>query len=225
LWYLGEGVQEQMMVTYDIHRNETGNAKRYNLTVSFESKNENGDWLSEFRIVDNASLLATEVVLREYDLHPIWISDNSSLLNPFIDDYIQSIKLFDSFAERREPRDLEASSWGGLACDGCPRVRPHDLEIVSVPAGAFNATLVDYGISFSIWVLDDFPYPIKGTIHERVSPSNSIGYSFELIEATIKGVPIPEFSQPYLVALFAITSVIIISMYIGLKKTRLNSTL
>jgi hypothetical protein len=222
---LGEGVQEQMMVTYDIYRNETGNAKRYNLTVSFEGNNENGDWVSEFRIVDNASLLATEVVLRESDLHPIWISDNSSLLNPYINDYIQSIKLFENVAHKRDPRDLESSSWGGLACDGCPRVRPHDLEIVSVPAGAFNATLVDYGVSFSIWVLDDFPYPIKGTIHENVSPSNSVGYSFELIEATTKGVPIPEFGQQYLPALLATASVIIISMYIGLKKTRLNSTL
>ena len=127
-----------MLVTYDIHRNETGNVKRYNLTVSFDGKNENGDWLSELKIVDNASLLATEVVLRDSDLHPIWISDNSSLLNPYVNDYIQSIKFLGFFSDKKDPRDLEASSWGGLACEGCSQVRPHGLETISVPAGALQ---------------------------------------------------------------------------------------
>jgi hypothetical protein len=215
---LGEGIQEQMLVTYDIHRNETGNVKRYNLTVSLDGKNENGDWLSELKIVDNASLLATEVVLRDSDLHPIWMSDKSSLLNPYVNDYIQSIKFLGFFSDKKEPRDLEASSWGGLACEGCPRVRPYGLETVSVPAGEFNATLVDYGVFFSIWVLDDFPYPIKGIIHPSNSPSGNVGYSFELLEATINGVSIPEFGQTYL--LITAASVLVITVSTRVRKMK-----
>jgi hypothetical protein len=209
-----------MLVTYDIQRNENEHEKRYNLTVSFDGKNENGDWLSEFEILDNEALLVTEAVLRHTDLHPILIADNSSLLNPYVNDYIQSIKFLGFFSDKREPRDLEVSSWGGLACEGCPRVRPHELETISVPAGTFNATLVDYGVSFSIWVLDDFPYPIKGAIHKSSSPSNSVGYSFELLEATVDGVPIPEFSQTYLPVMFATAIVVVTMIYLGHKITK-----
>lgn len=206
-WYLGEGAKENMQLKYRIERNETDSSRQYNLTVTFIEHKDNGDWLAAFQIAENMTAIRTDVILGQSDLYPLKVLENSTDLVPYVKDYTQSIQLLGTFTSKRFAHSLHAGDWGGFACEGCPHLRPLTDNAISVPGGIFNATLINYASELNIWVVDEFPYPIKGEFY----PSAKLSYTFELLSASVNGVPIPEFEQAFLLLSFAslLTTIVI----------------
>ena len=63
---------------------------------------------------------------------------------------------------------------------------PRGKEIITTPAGTFNATVVSWKIGqvSRIWVLDDFPFPVKADAYNIDAPQTK-SYTFELLESGI----------------------------------------
>ena len=84
------------------------------------------------------------------------------------------------------PKEFSAQSWGKIGNIGGEQVAPLDLETITVKAGTWDTVLVGWhtgGQSSSIWIADDFPFPIKAStfthVSEGIPPPE---YQFELLE-------------------------------------------
>jgi hypothetical protein len=198
-WYLGEGAQEGMSLTYRIQQDIANASRVFDMMILLNSTNADGSWLANFAIVENGSRLTGYVLLRDVDLYPLSSLDNSTGIASYFDEYEQSIQYLGRWSTKSDPLSIGLQgSWGGLACDGCPRAGPKRLESINITAGTFNTTLVNWLPRFNIWVLDDFPFPLKGQTVEFLNIDSSlqrVSHSFELVEASINGSVIPEFSQ------------------------------
>ena len=99
-----------------------------------------------------------------------------------------SIAWLASFSYKGQPLSLNASQWGG----GIPEapkesfVAPRSKETITTPAGTFNTTVVSWKIGqvSRIWVLDDFPFPVKADVYNLDVPQTK-NYAFELLESGV----------------------------------------
>jgi hypothetical protein len=188
MWYIGEGLQENMQFKYAIQTSDLKGIGDYNMTILFDDM-KSDNWLTYFEVLANGSVTdAADIVLHGSNLSPLLNQSMTAAMQSHMKIYMNSVQLIGELAPKTEPRNLLASSWGGLACEGCPRIQPHDQENITVKAGTFNATLITYGERLRVWVVDGFPYPVKGVNKEFGSPSERTTYSFELLEVTY-GVP------------------------------------
>ena len=220
LWYVGEGLTRNMQLMYRLQYFDTNNGRPFDVTILFKEQNEARDWLTNFQIVlDNGTKLETDVLLKESDLSPTKILDNLSSTKTYIDAYSHTLQFLGAFGTRDFPVSLRVSSWGGLACEGCPKIQLRSPEKITIGAGIFNTTLIYYGQRLDIWVLDDFPYPLKGLLYTG-SANSTLVYSYELLEATVNGIPIPEFEQAFLLIISALTlTVVMMRLYNGSKRS------
>ena len=96
-----------------------------------------------------------------------------------------------AFANANEPKRFSMPSWGKIANIGGEQILPKEIVPggLTTPAGHFDdVVLVGWrtgGASSSIWVSDEFPFPIKALtwthVSEGIPPKE---YEFELQEYT-----------------------------------------
>jgi hypothetical protein len=130
-WYLGEGAQEGMALTYKIQRDVANGTREFEMTVSLNGTDAAGHWVANFSIFENGTKFQGNTLLRSEDLYPVTSSDNSTEAVAYFHDYVQSIQYLGTWSTRTDPLSLQGS-WGGLACEGCPRAGPVGSETISV---------------------------------------------------------------------------------------------
>ena len=84
------------------------------------------------------------------------------------------------------PKAFSATSWGKIGNIGGEQVRPTALETITVPAGTWDTVEVSWktgGATSKVWIVDDFPFPIKAItfthVSEGIPPPE---YRFTLLE-------------------------------------------
>ena len=84
------------------------------------------------------------------------------------------------------PKEFRLPSWGKIANIGGEQVAPLGLETVSVPSGEYDAVVIGWksgGKTSHIWVVDEFPFPVKASTWEHVTEgAPPQEYRFELYE-------------------------------------------
>ena len=84
------------------------------------------------------------------------------------------------------PKEFRLPSWGKIANIGGEQVAPIGLETISVPSGEYDTIVVGWksgGKTSHIWVVDEFPFPVKATTYEHVTEGvPPLEYRFELHE-------------------------------------------
>ena len=107
--------------------------------------------------------------------------------------YKSSIAWLSAFATKeigdltgKGPKDFRAASWGKIANIGGQQILPTALETIRVSAGEFESVLVTWktgGIQSKVWIVDEFPFPIKAETFMHVSSGiPPVEYDFELLD-------------------------------------------
>jgi len=123
---------------------------------------------------------------------------------PYVNGYSGSLEWLDAFATKSKPQSLHGSYWGKIASIGGPPVAPAGDEKVSF-AGAqdmcgsdsCNASVILWhkGVDNKIWVVDNFPFPVKAEAFvEDATGGSEHQFAFELL-ATGTGQPTPPASK------------------------------
>ena len=84
------------------------------------------------------------------------------------------------------PKDFRLPSWGKIANIGGEQVAPIGLETINVRSGEYDTIVVGWksgGKTSHIWVVDEFPFPVKAQTYEHVTEGvPPLEYRFELHE-------------------------------------------
>lgn len=193
LWFVGEGAKQDMYVKYRIQEFDTNNNAPFDMTIYFKGKDDRGAWIAPtfveyqgnvyngtMRLGDNLAALGGGSQ----------IPDN---LRPFIGAYGRSLQWLEAFSPVSQPLSLKAGSWGKIAAIGGEELKPQGEQRITVPAGTFDTTVIGWhkGQDNKIWVLNEFPYPIKAeTFVEVASGQAPIQFKFDLL-STGMGQPKP----------------------------------
>ena len=84
------------------------------------------------------------------------------------------------------PKDFRLPSWGKIANIGGEQVAPLGLATITVPSGEYDTVIIGWksgGKTSHIWVVDEFPFPVKASTWEHVTEgAPPQEYRFELHE-------------------------------------------
>ena len=116
-------------------------------------------------------------------------SDN---ISPYRSVYKSSVVWLSSFATAdtelsgKGPKKFSQPSWGKIANIGGEQVSPIGLQKISITSGEYDTIVVGWksgGITSHIWVVDEFPFPVKAStwvqVTEGIPPQE---YKFELLD-------------------------------------------
>jgi hypothetical protein len=119
-------------------------------------------------------------------------SGGSSELSTYRGAYKISIAWLSAYATKNIPVDqsgekaFASPSWGKIANIGGQQIIPSSLETISVPAGTYDTIRIQWktgGKISEVWVVDDFPYPIKAStwtqVSEGIAPQE---YKYQLLD-------------------------------------------
>ncbi len=147
-------------------------------------------WLAEAVVYDGNKVIKGELELGKIAPEP---TGGSEYLGIYKSAFKSSVVWLSAFATSDDrsggkgPKEFKDVSWGKIGNIGGEQVIPIDIETVTVPAGTWDdAVLVGWksgGYSSKIWVVDDFPFPIKAKtlthVPEGIPPPE---YIFELLD-------------------------------------------
>jgi hypothetical protein len=89
-----------------------------------------------------------------------------------------------AFTLPNTPLSFQSPSWGNTGNIGGWDIIPSKIQTISVPAGTFETVLISWGNSGTlskIWILDNFPFPIKADTFVRSVEERHPEYQFELV--------------------------------------------
>jgi hypothetical protein len=190
-WCVGEGVKDDMYVTYRIQDYDTNNGTPYTMTIYFEKQDEDGDWIAPAFVVDEGNVINGTLKLSSLDMSVLGkgtqIPDE---MVPYVSGYKDSLQWLSAYVPK-PGQSLSSASWGKIAAIGGSEIKPSGAEKITVKAGVFDTVKIAYhkSVDNTIWVADGFPFPIKAQTYADVTTGQPpIQYAFELL-ATGTGRP------------------------------------
>lgn len=190
-WYVGEGVKDNMYVTYKIQDYDTNNGAPYTMTIYFQKQDQDGDWIAPAFVVDEGNVINGTLNLSSLDMSVLGkgtqIPDE---MVPYVNGYKDSLQWLSAYVPK-PGQSLSSPSWGKIAAIGGPEIKPTGAEKITVKAGTFDTMKIGYhkSVDNTIWVKDGFPFPIKAQTYADITTGQPpIQYAFELL-ATGTGRP------------------------------------
>ena len=100
--------------------------------------------------------------------------------------WLSSFATADTELSGKGPKKFSQPSWGKIANIGGEQVSPIGFQKISITTGEFDTIVIGWksgGITSHIWVVDDFPFPVKAStwvqVTEGIPPQE---YRFELLD-------------------------------------------
>jgi len=190
-WYVGDGVKQDMYVTYRIQDYDTNNGAPYTMTIYFEKQDQDGDWIAPVFVVDQGRVLNGTLHLSSLDMSVLGkgtqIPDE---MVPYVSGYKDSLQWLSAYVPS-PGKSLSAPSWGKIASIGGSEIKPSGAEKITVKAGTYDTVKISYhkSVDNNIWVAAGFPFPIKAETYADVTTGQPpLQYAFELL-ATGTGRP------------------------------------
>lgn len=186
VWYPGEGVKQDMFVTYRIQEIDTNEEQPYEMTLYFQEQ-QDGDWIVPTFVVDeDGRVIEGTMKLSDSMAYLAGSSNVPQEMNDYIGGYSGSLHWLDSFTTKAEPKSLASgTNWGRTGSIGGADVVVSGQEKVTVGAGEYDTTLLTLhkGVTSRIWILNGFPFPVKAEFFtDSATGSQQIQYKFELLE-------------------------------------------
>ena len=185
-WYVGEGLKKGDQFSYRVcHINykecadfEMNIWVQGDITVGSEKK-----WLVQTVVYDGAFVIPGTMELGKIAPEP---TGGSEVLSKYRGAFKTSIVWLSAFANADKPKEFSRPSWGKIANIGGQQIIPTEMQTISVPAGTFETALITWktgGYTSEVWVLDDFPFPIKAETFTHVSSGiPPPEYQFQLLD-------------------------------------------
>jgi DNA-binding beta-propeller fold protein YncE len=186
-WYVGEGLEEGDFFQYRLCHVDHNDCTDFELSLT-ALENQTDFWNFNFRVIDENTLYIEDTLLNNVTFKT---TNTSESLAPFANAYSNSLVWLSQFATGDDsdgaegPKDFSAKSWGKIGNIGGEQVVPTAIETISVPGGTYETILITWkvgGATSKVWVLDEFPFPIKARTFTHVSEGiPPLEYEFELL--------------------------------------------
>jgi len=191
-WYVGEGLKQGDYFRYSMCHVDYKECTTFELDFWIKGDKQVGSetkWLAEAVVYDGLKTLVGEIELGKVAPEPTGGSPELGVYRGAFKSSIAWLSAFatsDSSSGGKGPKEFTAKSWGKIGNIGGEQVIPTALEKVTVPAGTFDTVLISWktgGYRSKVWIVDDFPFPIKAETYTHVSEGiPPPEYRFQLLE-------------------------------------------
>ena len=132
------------------------------------------------------------------------VSDN---ILQYVSVYKSSIIWLSSFATAdidqpgKGPKAFTLPSWGKIANIGGEQIGAIGMETITVPAGEYDTVVIGWksgGITSHIWVVDEFPFPVKASTWVQVTagiPPQEYRFSLYEYKPNVSSSPFAGFTD------------------------------
>ena len=191
-WYVGEGLKPGDYFEYKLCHVDYQDCTEFEMHLWLEGTITIGSedkWLAQVVVYDGNKIVKGNMELGKIAPEP---SGGSSDLGVYRGAFKTSIVWLSAYATADTgvhtggPKAFSDVSWGKIANIGGEQIIPKSLETISVRAGTYDTILVGWktgGAESKVWVVDDFPFPIKASTWVQVTtgiPPQE--YRFELLD-------------------------------------------
>ncbi len=191
-WYVGEGLKTGDYFSYELCHIDYKDCTDFQLDLWIEGTITVGTeekWLAQVVAYDGNKIVKGNMELGMIAPEP---SGGSSEIGVYRGAFKTSIVWLSAYATKNIDVDqsgekaFSAVSWGKIANIGGEQIIPTALETVIVPAGTYDTVLIQWktgGAKSKVWVVDDFPFPIKASTWTQVTegfPPQE--YRFQLLD-------------------------------------------
>ncbi len=185
-WYVGEGLKGGDYFSYELCHVDYQECAEFEMDIWIEGDITVGTetkWLAHAVVYDGSKIVKGTMELGKIAPEP---TGGTKEIGPYRSAFKTSIVWLSAFASANDPKEFSMPSWGKIGNIGGQQVRPTDTATVSTPAGSFDTVEVTWytgGYLSQVWVLDEFPFPIKAKtfthVPEGIPPQE---YAFQLLD-------------------------------------------
>ena len=191
-WYAGEGLKQGDFFSYSMCHVDYKECINFEMDVWIKGDKQVGSetkWLAEVAVFDGKKIIVGEMELGKIAPEPTGGSPELGLYRGAFKSSIVWLSAFatsDDSSGGKGPKQFSAASWGKIGNIGGEQVVPMKIETVTVPAGTWETVQVGWktgGATSKVWIVDDFPFPIKAKtfthVSEGIPPTE---YEFALLD-------------------------------------------
>ena len=191
-WYAGEGLKQGDYFRYKMCHVDYKECATFEMDFWIKGDKQVGSetkWLAEAVVYDGNKVIKGELELGKVAPEP---TGGSPELGVYRGAFKSSIAWLSAFATAdgdsggKGPKAWTAKSWGKIGNIGGEQIIPTSIQTITVQAGTWETVLISWktgGYTSKVWVVDDFPFPIKAEtwthVSEGIPPPE---YRFELLE-------------------------------------------
>ena len=192
-WYVGEGLKKGDFFSYKMCWVDHKECTAFEMDMWIKGDIQTGSetkWLAEVVVYDGAKIIKGEMELGKVVPEPIGGSEELGIYRSVFKSSIVWLSAFATsgeIADGKGPKNFDAISWGKTGPLYSIHIFPLGIEIITVPAGIWETVLISLragGSHSYVWIVDDFPFPIKAHILTHTTSATPIipEYKFELLE-------------------------------------------
>ncbi len=186
-WWVGEGLKKGDFFSYDLCYVYYKDCTKFQMDIWFEGDikvETETKWLVQVVVYDGPFVIPGNMELGKIAPEP---TGGSKDIGPYRSAYKSSIIWLSAFANADKPKEFNKPSWGKIANIGGQQIIPTEMQTITVPAMKnVDTALISWrtgGQDSKVWVLDDFPFPIKAFTYVHVATGiPPTEYEFELLD-------------------------------------------
>ena len=191
-WYAGEGLNVGDFFSYRLCHVDYKECTPFEMDFWIKGERKVGTedkWVAEVVVYDGGRIVTGELELGKVAPEP---TGGSVELSKYRGAFKSSIVWLSAFATAyggdggEGPKAFSAKSWGKIGNIGGEQVLPTAIETITVPAGTYESVLITWrtgGYTSKVWVVDEFPFPVKAStfthVSEGIPPPE---YQYQLLE-------------------------------------------
>ncbi|NDB33032.1 MAG: peptidase [Nitrososphaeria archaeon] len=192
-WYVGEDLKKGDLYSYNLCHVYYKDCTQFKIDFWVEGSEKVGSedqWKLQTVVYDAGKIHKGTINLGKIAAEPIGSSKN---MIPYAAAFKSSLSWLSAYATAdptqfsiKGPKSFTAPSWGKIGNIGGEQIIPGSEEKVAVPDGVFDTVRITWktgGKVNNVWIVDDFPFPVKADTYAHVSsgvPPQE--YRFELLD-------------------------------------------
>ena len=191
-WYSGEGLKQGDFFSYSMCHVDYKECSNFELDMWIKGDRQIGSerqWVTEVVVYDGNKRVVGELLLGKIAAEPTGGSEELGLYRGAFKSSVAWLAAFatsDDSSGGKGPKEFKSISWGKIGNIGGEQVIPMAVETITVPAGTWETVQVGWhtgGTVNKVWIVDDFPFPIKARTYTHVSEGiPPTEYDFKLLD-------------------------------------------
>ena len=177
-WYAGEGLKKGDFFSYSMCHVDYKECAKFELDMWIKGDIQSGSetkWLAEVAVFDGNKILVGEMELGKIAPEPTGGSEDLGIYRGAFKSSVVWLSAFatsDGSSGGKGPKDFASASWGKIGNIGGEQVVPMEFDSITIPSGSWDTVVVGWktgGALSKVWIVDDFPFPVKGSTYTHVS--------------------------------------------------------
>jgi len=192
-WWVGEGLKKGDQFSYNLCHVYYKDCTQFKIDFWVEGNEKVGSedqWKLQTVVYDEGKVYKGTINLGKIAAEPVGSTKN---LVPYAAAFKSSLAWLSAYATSdsaqnsiKGPKKFNMPSWGKIGNIGGEQIIPASEEQIAVPDGVFDTVRITWktgGKVNNVWIVDDFPFPVKADTYAHVSsgvPPQE--YRFELLD-------------------------------------------